>query len=171
MEFQRQIQPLLDQFISILFSLTENVKRLTKTLTMKWQKHTLIRKKIRESEHYMEIQDQGKLKLCSSYALTGGFPGDASGTEPACQSRRRKRGGFNPWVRKISWRRKQQSIQVFLPGASHGQRPLKRCSPQGCKGLGATETTQHACSYQLAKLIQNMTMSPLTAKGQKVKGC
>ena len=38
---------------------------------MKWQKHKLIKKKIRESEHYMEIQDQGKLKLCSSYALPG----------------------------------------------------------------------------------------------------
>ena len=37
---------------------------------MKWQKHKLIKKKIRESEHYMEIQDQGKLKLYSSYALT-----------------------------------------------------------------------------------------------------
>ena len=46
------------------------MNRLTKTLTMKWQKHKLIKKKIRESEHYMEIQDQGKLKLYSSYALT-----------------------------------------------------------------------------------------------------
>ena len=46
------------------------MKRLTKTLTMKWQKHKLIKKEIRESEHYIEIQDQGKLKVCSSYVLT-----------------------------------------------------------------------------------------------------
>ena len=30
--------------------------------------------------------------------------------------------GFDPWVRKIPWRRKWQPIPVFLPGESHGQR-------------------------------------------------
>ena len=30
-----------------------------------------------------------------------GFPGGASGKEPACQCRRCKRQGFEPWVRKI----------------------------------------------------------------------
>ena len=30
-----------------------------------------------------------------------GFPGGASGKEPACQCRRHKRHRFNPWVRKI----------------------------------------------------------------------
>ena len=34
-----------------------------------------------------------------------GFPGGASGKEPACQCRRHKRHRFNPWVRKIPWRR------------------------------------------------------------------
>ena len=28
-----------------------------------------------------------------------------SGKEPACQCRRGKRGGFDPWVGKIPWRR------------------------------------------------------------------
>ena len=28
-----------------------------------------------------------------------------SGKEPACQCRRCKRGGFDPWVGKIPWRR------------------------------------------------------------------
>ena len=32
------------------------------------------------------------------------FLADASGKEPACQCRRRKRCGFNPWVREILWR-------------------------------------------------------------------
>ena len=31
---------------------------------------------------------------------------------------------FDPWVRKISWRRKWQPTPVFLPGKSHGQRNL-----------------------------------------------
>ena len=30
-----------------------------------------------------------------------GFPGGASGEEPACQCRRHKRHGLDPWVRKI----------------------------------------------------------------------
>ena len=30
-----------------------------------------------------------------------GFPGGASGKEPACQCRRCKRHGFDPWVRRI----------------------------------------------------------------------
>jgi len=32
--------------------------------------------------------------------------------------------GFNPWVGKISWRRKWQPTPVFLPGKSHGWRNL-----------------------------------------------
>ena len=40
-----------------------------------------------------------------------------SGKESACQYRRL---GFNPWVRKIFWRRKWHSTPVFLPVKSHG---------------------------------------------------
>ena len=31
---------------------------------------------------------------------------------------------FNPWVRKIPWRRKWHPTPVFLPGELHGQRSL-----------------------------------------------
>ena len=53
-----------------------------------------------------------------------GFPGGASGKEPTCQCRRHERCGFEPWIRKIPWRRAWQSTPVFLPGESHGQRSL-----------------------------------------------
>ena len=33
-----------------------------------------------------------------------GLPSGASGKEPACQFRRCKRLGFNPWIWKIPWR-------------------------------------------------------------------
>ena len=33
-------------------------------------------------------------------------------------------GGFNPWVGKISWRRKWQLTPAFLPGESQGQASL-----------------------------------------------
>ena len=35
-----------------------------------------------------------------------------------------RRCGFDPWVRKNSWRRKWRSIPVFLTGQSQGQRSL-----------------------------------------------
>ena len=36
------------------------------------------------------------------YTLPG-LLGGARGKEPACQSRRLKRFGFDPWVRKMPW--------------------------------------------------------------------
>ena len=65
------------------------------------------------------------------FAPAKGFPGSASGKEPACQCRRRKRLGFNPWVGKTPWRRTWQPTPVFLPGESHGQRSLEGYSPLG----------------------------------------
>ena len=70
-----------------------------------------------------------------------GFPSGASGKEPTCQSRRRERLGFNPWVGKIPWRREWQSTPVFLPGESHGQRSLVGYSPWGHQELDMTEAT------------------------------
>ena len=44
-----------------------------------------------------------------------------------------ERLGFDPWVRKIPWRRAWQPTAVFLPGKSHGQRSLAGYSPWGHK--------------------------------------
>ena len=71
-----------------------------------------------------------------------GFPGGASGKEPACQCRRHRRPGFDAWVRKIPWRRVWQPTPVFLPGESQGHRSLVGYSPQGCKESDMTEVTQ-----------------------------
>ena len=46
---------------------------------------------------------------------------------------------FDPWVRKIPWRRKWQPTPVLLPGKSHGQRSLVGYSPWGRKELDTTE--------------------------------
>ena len=51
---------------------------------------------------------------------------------------------FNPWIRKIPWRRAWQATPVFLPGESHGQRCLAGYGPQGCKESDMTEATEHA---------------------------
>ena len=48
-----------------------------------------------------------------------GCPGSTVIKISACQCTRCR---FDPWVRKIPWRRKWQPTPVFLPGESHGQR-------------------------------------------------
>ena len=68
-----------------------------------------------------------------------GFPGGIVVKNP-CQCRRH---GFNPRVRKISWRRKWQPTPVFLPGKFLRQRSLSGYSPSGHKELGRTEHTSY----------------------------
>ena len=84
-----------------------------------------------------------------------GFPGGARGKEPACQCRRHKRCGFDPWIGKIPWRRAWQPTPVFLPGESHGQRSLEGYSPWGHRvrhdwatkrALTSEHTENHLCS-------------------------
>ena len=50
---------------------------------------------------------------------------------------------FDPWVRKIPWRRAWQPISGFLPGESHGQRSLGGYGPKGHKESDTTEATAH----------------------------
>ena len=67
--------------------------------------------------------------ICLYILLNMGFPGGASGKEPAYQCRRPKRCRFHAWVGKIPWRRAWQPTPVFLPGESHGQRSLVGYGP------------------------------------------
>ena len=45
-----------------------------------------------------------------------GFPGGASGKELTCQCRKQERRGFDPWVRKISWRKHGNPLQYSCLG-------------------------------------------------------
>jgi len=77
-----------------------------------------------------------KLERCTDVIFAVWFRslcGGASGKESACQCRRHERCRFDPWVRKIPWRRAGQHTPVFLLGESHGQRSLVGCSPWGHK--------------------------------------
>ena len=50
-----------------------------------------------------------------------------------------RRPEFNPWVRKIPWRRECLLTSVFLPGEFREQRSLAVYSPWGCKELDMAE--------------------------------
>ena len=61
---------------------------------------------------------------------------------PPCKCRRWKRQRFDPWVRKIPWKRAWQPIPVSLPGKSHGQRSLEGYSPWGRKESDTTQMSK-----------------------------
>ena len=86
-------------------------------------------------------------------SFTGGAPGGASGKEPTCQHRDVKRCGFDPWVRKIPWRRKRQPTPVFLPGESRGQRSLAGYSPWGRTDSDKTEATEYAHTASVVSIF------------------
>ena len=66
----------------------------------------------------------------------------ATVNKPVCQWRRHKLRGFNPWVRKILWRRAWQPTPVFLPG----EWTEEPGGLQGGKELDVTEATWQAGS-------------------------
>ena len=72
-----------------------------------------------------------------------GFPWWLSDKEFTYQCRRR---AFNPWVRKIPWRRKWPPTPVFLPGKSHGQRSLAGCSPWDHERVGHNSVSKQQTS-------------------------
>ena len=86
-----------------------------------------------------------------------GFPGGASGKEPACQCRRCKAGGFDSLVGKIPCRRAGQPTPVFMPGESHGQRSLMGHCQRGCKELDTTEATEHTHNIYIFSHAQKHT--------------
>ena len=82
------------------------------------------------------------------------------GKDSPCQSKRHKRHGFDPWVRKIPWRRKWQHNPVLLPGKFHGHRSLAGYSPRGHK---ESDTTEHRHTDSHCRSLCSLnTWSPLT---------
>ena len=87
---------------------------------------------------------------CHSSVYMSGFP-SISAIRIYLQCRRCLlcgRRGFNPWVRKIHWRRKWQSMPEFFPGKFHRQRSLAGFSPWSCKRVRrdlATKQQQQLC--------------------------
>ena len=67
----------------------------------------------------------------------------------------KQRPGFDPWVRKISWRRERQPTLIFSPGESHGER-LMGYSPWGQKRVG------HDLATRQQRMMEDifLTLSP-----------
>ena len=76
--------------------------------------------------------------ISAGNALCLSDPNGLVGKDSACSAGDTGHG-FNPWIRKIAWRRNWQPTPVFLPEKSHGQRSLTGYSPICGKELDATE--------------------------------
>ena len=70
-----------------------------------------------------------------------------------------ERPRFDPWVRKILWRRTWQPTPVFLLGKSHRWRRLAGYSPWGCK---VSDTTEWFLSFSSLFLkVENWKEMPI----------
>ena len=64
-----------------------------------------------------------------------GLPRWLSGEKSTCQWEDTEES-INPWIRKITWRRKWQPTPVIMPGRSHGERSLEGYRPWSHKSVG-----------------------------------
>ena len=76
-----------------------------------------------------------------------------------CQCRRCKICRFDPWVRKILWRREWLPTPLFLTGKFHGQRHLVGCNPWGHKESDTTERLSTKETYTSNKAVSARTKS------------
>ena len=92
------------------------------------------------------------------FTYLSGLPRWFSSEEPTCQFRRY---GFDPWVRKIPWRRKRPPTPVFLPGKSNGQRSSVGYSPWGHKGVrhnwASMHTHMHLPFWQVKRMWTHLS--------------
>ena len=70
---------------------------------------------------------------------------------------------FDPWVRKIPWRRRWQPIPIFLPGKSHGQRSLLGYSPRGHRVRHDLATKPQLNTNEIYFLIQKKVQWSMVA--------
>ena len=90
-----------------------------------------------------------------------GLPRRRSDEESTYQWKRCKRYGFNPWIRKIPWRRTWQLTPIFLPGKFHEQ------EPGGLQSMGSwriLDTTEH--THTILELFIILVLWSLKIVGQ-----
>ena len=107
--------------------------------------------------------------LCFSTSSLG-LPWWVSCKEPACQCRRCKKHGFDPWVRKTPWRRDRLPTPVFLgfPGGSAGEESACNVEDLGSiPGSGRSPGGRHDSPLQYSCLETPMDRSAW--RSQRVK--
>ena len=86
--------------------------------------------------------------LASQYNSPLYLPRWHSGKESTFQAGNAETHRFDPWIRKLPWRRKWQRTPVFLPGKFHGQKSQVGSSPWDGK---ESDTTEQLCTYKICE--------------------
>ena len=68
-----------------------------------------------------------------------GFPHGTNDKESTCQCRRHKKLGFDPWIRKIPWRRRWQPFQYSCQEIPWAEEPGGLHFPWSDKASNMTE--------------------------------
>ena len=95
--------------------------------------------------------------FCDPMGCGLGFPDGSSGKEHTCRKHERCR--FDPWVRKIPWRRSWQPTPVFLgfPGISDGKESACKVGDLGSiPGLGRSPGERNSYPLQYSRLKNSM---------------
>ena len=77
------------------------------------------------------------MQICTDYR---GLPGGSDDKGSPCNA---GDTGFEPWVRKIPWRREWLPTLVFMPGESHGHQSIEGYWPWGPKESYVTKQLTH----------------------------
>ena len=108
----------------------------------------------RNQKRRLEVRESDFVSCRSGHSLCfAGFcsEGVLVVKNPPANAGRCWRQGFDPWVRKIPWRRVWQPIPVFLPGESMNRRAWWSTVLRVAK-VQTTETTLQACTQVTAEL-------------------
>ena len=108
-------------------------------------------------------KETSTLFSCANASLFNGIIPGGGVVKNLPANARHKRNRFNPWVRKIPWRRKWQPTPIFLPGKFHGQRSLA-ATVRGIKD-SQTRLSEHtppqvSCKRQLGPSTLSESKSP-----------
>ena len=108
--------------------------------------------------------------LAFDLSLSGSIPGDSRGKEHTCQCRRCRRRGLDPWVRKISWRRKCNPLQYFClenPMDRGAWRAIVHADTKSWTQLSVlTHTHTHTHTHHSSKGLSPNHWSPRGLSGQ-----
>ena len=122
---------------------TKNTSTLKPVGTCSWQHYSKQPESGNSPESYQVLN--GKTKFGISLQRHFGLPWWLSGKKKSASQCWRLE--FNPWVRKITWRRKCQPTLAFLPGKSHRQR---RLAGYGAWGHKESDTPMYTMSIYSA---------------------
>ena len=87
--------------------------------------------------------------------LSVGFPGGASGKEPACHCRRHERLRFDPWVEKIPWKTAKATHSSILAWRIPCTEEPGRLQSMGSQRVGHDwrDLAQPAAHYLVYRLV------------------